>query len=125
MATALHKWLLQRMPVPTAGAPATNLQAGLRLALTLFPEGTLPRIVVATDGLETDDRLGRLKLTKAGLAARDELVLSECRRRDLPVAIAMAGGYARQIDDTVSIHAATIETARRIFTSARQEHPCT
>ncbi len=49
---------LQRMPVPTAGAPATNLQAGLRLALTLFPEGTLPRIVVATDGLETDGSLG-------------------------------------------------------------------
>ncbi|MBP7393020.1 MAG: histone deacetylase [Zoogloea sp.] len=86
-----------------------------------------PRLVIYLAGADPfeDDRLGRLKLTKAGLAARDELVLSECRRRDLPVAIAMAGGYARQIDDTVSIHAATIETARRIFTSARQEHPCT
>ena len=52
-------------------------------------------------------------------AARDELVLSECRRRGLPVAVAMAGGYARQIDDTVSIHAVTIETAARLF-RARQ-----
>ncbi len=84
-----------------------------------------PRLVIYLAGADPfeDDRLGRLKLTKAGLAARDELVLSECRRRNLPVAIAMAGGYARQIDDTVSIHAATIETARRIFTSPQQSAP--
>jgi len=42
-------------------------------------------------------------------------VLSECRRRGLPLAIAMAGGYARDIDDTVDIHAATISTAARLF----------
>ena len=60
---------------------------------------------------------GRLKLTKAGLAARDERVLGECRRRSFPVAIAMAGGYARQIDDTVAIHATT-RHRRRFFAAA-------
>lgn len=76
-----------------------------------------PQLVIYLAGADPfeDDRLGRLKLTKAGLAARDELVLGECRHRGLPVAIAMAGGYARQIDDTVDIHVATVSTAAHIF----------
>ncbi len=49
---------LSRLQVAPGGAPGTNLQAGLRLALTLFPESQLPRIVVATDGLETEGSLG-------------------------------------------------------------------
>lgn len=65
-----------------------------------------------------DDRLGRLALTRGGLAERDRRVLSACRRRGLPVAIAMAGGYARNIDDTVAIHAATVLTAHALLTEA-------
>ena len=61
------------------------------------------------------DRLGRLKLTKAGLARRDELVFERLLAGRIPVAIAMAGGYGRDIDDTVSIHAATILAARRVL----------
>ncbi len=57
------------------------------------------------------DRLGRLKLTKQGLAARDELVISQLRDRRIPVAIAMAGGYAHSIDDIVDIHSQTIRIA--------------
>ncbi len=62
-----------------------------------------------------DDRLGRLALTKAGLARRDELVLRRLAARGIPVAIAMAGGYARDIDDSVEIHAATLVAAEAIF----------
>jgi acetoin utilization deacetylase AcuC-like enzyme len=58
-----------------------------------------------------NDRLGRLKLTKAGLEARDRLVISELRSRSIPVAIAMAGGYAHCIDDIVDIHSQTIRIA--------------
>ncbi len=61
-----------------------------------------------------DDRFGRLKLSKEGLRRRDDYVLGSCRRQGLPVAIAMAGGYARNIDDTVDIHAATILAARAL-----------
>lgn len=62
-----------------------------------------------------DDKLGRLALTKAGLAARDRLVFDFCEQAGLPVAITMAGGYARTIADTVDIQAATIaEAARRL-----------
>jgi acetoin utilization deacetylase AcuC-like enzyme len=58
-----------------------------------------------------DDRLGRLSLTKAGLAERDWLVLEHYQRKDIPLAIVMAGGYANQIGDTVDIHANTIALA--------------
>lgn len=59
------------------------------------------------------DRLGRLKLTKNGLAARDALVLSELMTRKIPVAVAMAGGYALKIGDIVDIHAQTIRIASK------------
>lgn len=58
-----------------------------------------------------DDKLGRLKLTKHGLAARDRLVFDFCESAGIPVAITMAGGYGRQIEDTVDIQFATIREA--------------
>jgi acetoin utilization deacetylase AcuC-like enzyme len=58
-----------------------------------------------------DDRLGRLALTKQGLLNRDRMVFEACVQAGLPVAVTMAGGYARDIADTVDIQFATIETA--------------
>jgi len=57
------------------------------------------------------DRLGRLKLTTAGLAERDRRVLAAARERRIPVALSMAGGYGRVIDDTVQVHLGTIRAA--------------
>jgi acetoin utilization deacetylase AcuC-like enzyme len=56
-----------------------------------------------------DDRLGRLRLTRDGLARRDAVVLQTAREVGIPVAITIAGGYGRDIDTTVAIH---VETAR-------------
>jgi acetoin utilization deacetylase AcuC-like enzyme len=72
-----------------------------------------PDLVIYLAGADPyyDDRLGRLSLTKAGLAERDRLVFSYCRAAGVPVAVTMAGGYARQISDTVDIHTHTIATA--------------
>lgn len=58
-----------------------------------------------------DDRLGRLALTGKGLELRDRMVLQYCRDAGVPVAIAMAGGYARRIEDGVDIHFATVRAA--------------
>lgn len=58
-----------------------------------------------------DDRLGRLALSKSGLARRDRMVLELCRDAGIPVAVVMAGGYARNIDDTVDIHLSTVRLA--------------
>lgn len=60
------------------------------------------------------DQLGGLKLTKAGLKKRDKLVIEEARKRGIPVAIVLAGGYAADIKDTVEIHLNTIRVARMI-----------
>ena len=58
-----------------------------------------------------DDQLGNLTLSKKGLRQRDRLVLRTMRGAGVPVAIVLAGGYARQLVDTVDIHVATIEEA--------------
>jgi acetoin utilization deacetylase AcuC-like enzyme len=57
------------------------------------------------------DRLGRMKVTMAGLAERDRIVFELCRAAGLPVAVVMAGGYAPDIGDIVRIHAATVQIA--------------
>jgi acetoin utilization deacetylase AcuC-like enzyme len=59
-----------------------------------------------------EDQLGGLALTMEGLARRDALVFDYARRNATPVAIALAGGYARRVEDTVSIHVGTILAAR-------------
>jgi acetoin utilization deacetylase AcuC-like enzyme len=57
------------------------------------------------------DRLGRLAVSKAGLAERDRFVIGTCHTTGLPVAVVMSGGYARDIQDIVEIHVETIRTA--------------
>ncbi len=57
------------------------------------------------------DRLGRLKLTAAGLAERDRRVLAALRERGIPVALSMAGGYGRDIATTVELQRRTLQEA--------------
>jgi acetoin utilization deacetylase AcuC-like enzyme len=66
-----------------------------------------------------DDRLGRLRVSKEGLAERDRLVLESCRGRGIPVAVTMAGGYSREVDDTVDIHFQSIERATTLLDMER------
>jgi acetoin utilization deacetylase AcuC-like enzyme len=89
-----------------------HLERGLDETL----ERSRPQLAIYLAGADPyeDDRLGRLKLTKRGLARRDAHVLATLRSRAIPVAIAMAGGYARDIEDSVEIHANTLLTARRM-----------
>ncbi len=60
------------------------------------------------------DQLGGLRLTKAGLRHRDLIILAEARRRQIPVAVLLAGGYAAEMADTVGIHMNTIRTAQKV-----------
>jgi acetoin utilization deacetylase AcuC-like enzyme len=57
------------------------------------------------------DRLGRLRVSRDGLARRDEIVFQLCRTAGVPVAVVMGGGYAPLIEDTVDIHFATVRAA--------------
>ena len=70
------------------------------------------------------DRLGRLRLTAAGLAERDRRVLAALRERRVPVALTMAGGYGRDIEETVALQLATLLEAResgRLWRAAAME----
>ncbi len=58
-----------------------------------------------------DDRLGRLKITSAGLAERDRRVLQALRDRRIPVALSMAGGYGRDLATTVAVQRQTLAEA--------------
>jgi len=58
-----------------------------------------------------DDRLGRLALSFDGLAERDRRVFCALRQRGIAAAVAMAGGYGRQIDSTVAVHRRTLQEA--------------
>jgi acetoin utilization deacetylase AcuC-like enzyme len=93
------------------------LEGGLRQVLAVRAD-----LVIYLAGADpySDDRLGRLALTKAGLARRDRLVLSVCRDAGRPVAVTMAGGYARSIEDTVDIHFQTVRIAHDIFLGGRR-----
>ncbi|MDM4766130.1 histone deacetylase [Pelomonas sp. SE-A7] len=57
------------------------------------------------------DRLGRLKLSYAGLRERDRRVLTELRERGIPVAMAMAGGYGHDLATTVAVQVNTLSEA--------------
>jgi len=84
------------------------LEEGLRRVLSM----TRFDLAVYLAGADPyfDDRLGRLSLTKTGLRRRDGLVLRYCRDAGIPIAITMAGGYARQLQDTVDIHFQTVSS---------------
>ena len=59
-----------------------------------------------------DDRLGRLNLSTAGLVRRDERVFDLARELDVPIAVAMAGGYGHDMEQTVAVHFNTVCAAR-------------
>jgi acetoin utilization deacetylase AcuC-like enzyme len=87
----------------------TALEDGLQTALEAAA-ADLAIYLAGADPFE-GDRLGRLSVTKAGLAERDRMVLEACGNRGIPVAVTMAGGYARNGEDTVDVHFQSIKRA--------------
>jgi acetoin utilization deacetylase AcuC-like enzyme len=84
-----------------------------------------PELVIYLAGADPyrDDQLGGLGLTLAGLRLRDRMVLESARDRNIAITAVLAGGYAHHPEDTVRIHAATIEELVRAtgVTRARPE----
>jgi acetoin utilization deacetylase AcuC-like enzyme len=87
-------------------------------------EGTLPAVwefrpqmvfyQSGVDGLASD-RLGRLKLTLAGLRERDRIVMRGVRELGVPFVITIGGGYSEPIELTAEAHANTFRTAQEVF----------
>jgi len=83
-----------------------------------------PDLVLYQAGVDphADDKLGRLALTDAGLTARDSFVVAEARRRGLPIASALGGGYGADPRVVADRHAASMIAMARENT--RWPHPC-
>ncbi|MDP8901800.1 MAG: histone deacetylase [Actinomycetota bacterium] len=106
------------VPLPDGADDATFLEAlgrGLEQALDASEAGLA--IYLAGADPFVGDRLGRLSVTKAGLAERDRLVLEGCQERGIPVAVTMAGGYSEDVGDIVDVHFQSVGLA------ARMAHP--
>lgn len=90
-----------------------RLEEGLCAALAEFR----PDLLVYVAGADpfVDDQLGGLALTFEGLLARDRLVFTRAGREKMPVAVVLAGGYAVNVEDTVTVHAKTAQAALSYF----------
>ena len=107
-------------PLPDgAGDDAFLLTLRERLERVLDLEDWNLAIFLAGANPFEGDKLGRLRVTKSGLAERDRMVLEGCRERDIPVAVTMAGGYAREVEDTVDIHFQTVKRASDVLRAER------
>ena len=97
------------------GTGDTAYLTALESALSTMFARVTPQLIIFLAGADPHegDRLGRLKLSMAGLAARDAMVFQQARDRGIAVAVTMGGGYGRNIDDTVAVHAQTIGQAAR------------
>lgn len=85
------------------------VEEGVRRALALA--GADLAIYLAGADPYKGDRLGRMAVSMAGLAARDRIVFGLCREWGIPVAVTMAGGYAPNVEEIVEIHLQTLKTA--------------
>ncbi|HMA44893.1 MAG TPA: histone deacetylase [Gemmatimonadales bacterium] len=106
------------LPDGTGDAPYLDL---LGAALPHAIAAARPHLAVYVSGADphAGDRLGRLDLSKEGLEHRDRLVLDALHQQGVPVAVTMAGGYGRDLADTVDIHLGTVQAAARISAAAR------
>ena len=98
----------------------TDDQAYLDTLETYLPrtlDAVQPDLVFYLGGIDvaTDDRFGRMALTRAGLHARDRYVLEQIHARDLPVALLLSGGYAKTPEATADLHAIMHREAARVF----------
>ncbi len=86
------------------------LEEGLDKALAEFQ----PDLMFYLAGADPyrEDQLGGLKLSLEGLEKRDRLVYEKARAKNIPVAVTLAGGYARKLEDTITIHINTIRAAK-------------
>ena len=83
-----------------------------------------PQLICYIAGADpyAEDQLGGLSLTIDGLKRRDELVFRTARTRGIPVMVTYAGGYARNVEDTVTIHCNTVAAARETVDRTAARH---
>lgn len=115
------------VPLP-AGLGDAAFLAQLRRHLPPLLDRCRPDLVLYDAGVDphAHDRLGKLQLTNTGLRRRDELVIDQCRRRDIPLAAVIGGGYdSHGMAELVTRHALLHQTALALThrTNGQQNSP--
>ena len=98
------------------GSGDDDYLAALAAALPGVLSASAPDLAIYLAGADAHegDRLGRLCMTFDGLARRDVMVLDSCREVGIPVVITIAGGYGRNIEDSVRVHLNTVRIASEL-----------
>ena len=93
------------------GADGATYLAALEHWVPRILDRQEPQLVAYIAGADPfeQDQLGRLRLTRDDLRSRDRLVFGACAKRGIPVVAFLAGGYARDVLDTVGIQADMVE----------------
>lgn len=97
----------------------------LRDACVTALTGFKPDVVVYLAGADpfVEDQLGGLGLTIDGLERRDRMVFDLAREHGTPIAVTLAGGYSRNVEDTVTIHLNTAKAASAAMAAAARPMP--
>jgi acetoin utilization deacetylase AcuC-like enzyme len=110
------------LPDGTAdGGYLSALEDALAELRRRFAPGFL--IYLAGADAHKEDRLGRLALSVAGMAARDRRVLAFAADLAVPVAVAMGGGYGRDVTTTVDVHFGTVREAADEWVRRQHQRP--
>jgi acetoin utilization deacetylase AcuC-like enzyme len=104
------------IPLKSYTDDAAYLQI-LQQTLPNLIETQKPDFVFYQSGVDVlaTDKLGKLSLTRQGCRTRDEMVLTLCAQKQIPVAVAMGGGYSERMADIVEAHCNTFRVAFDIF----------
>ena len=103
---------------PTA-LTMSPISAGWTMPLSSALRQFQPQLISYVAGADPyqEDQLGGLNLTIEGLKRRDEFVFRLAKTRGIPVMVTLAGGYAQDVNDTITIHANTVVAAKEVFGS--------
>lgn len=106
------------------GCGDADYLAALDSALRELDKRCNPDLVFFLAGADPfeGDRLGRLKLTSAGMQARDQLVFDWCLARGIPVVLLMAGGYGVRIEETVALQLESFRQALNFWNKFQHAH---
>lgn len=102
--------------LPT-GTTDSEYLATIRREVPRLIDKVRPALIYYQSGVDVlaTDKLGKLSLSRRGCQERDRLVMEACQQADVPLAVAIGGGYSARLADTVEAHANTFRTAVRLF----------
>ena len=70
---------------------------------------------VAGVDVHFEDRLGKLNITETGIRKREELVINNFFKRNIPLCGVLGGGYNNNFEQLVNLHSILHETCKKIL----------